>query len=55
MQELKRLFLAMEVVAPWPEDLPDAYKDVDAVVRACQEAGLANMVARLKPALVTKG
>ena len=37
------------------EEMPDAYKDVDVVVRACQEAGLANMVARLKPALVIKG
>lgn len=37
------------------EEMPDAYKDVDAVVRAVQEAGLANRVARLKPHLVIKG
>jgi tRNA-splicing ligase RtcB len=37
------------------EEMPDAYKDVDAVVKAVQEAGLANMVARLKPHLVIKG
>jgi tRNA-splicing ligase RtcB len=37
------------------EEMPDAYKDVDAVVAATQEAGLANMVARLKPFLVLKG
>lgn len=37
------------------EEMPDAYKDVDAVCRATQEAGLANMVARLKPSLVIKG
>ncbi len=37
------------------EEMPDAYKDVDAVVAAVQEAGLANMVARLKPHLVVKG
>jgi len=37
------------------EEMPDAYKDVDSVVEAVQEAGLANMVARLKPALVIKG
>jgi len=37
------------------EEMPDAYKDVDAVVEAVQEAGLANMVARLRPHLVVKG
>lgn len=37
------------------EEMPDAYKDVDMVVEAVQEAGLANMVARLRPHLVVKG
>ncbi len=37
------------------EEMPDAYKDVDNVVMACQEAGLAKMVAKLKPSLVIKG
>ena len=37
------------------EEMPDAYKDVDEVVLAVQEAGLADMVAKLKPALVVKG
>ena len=37
------------------EEMPDAYKDVDAVVRAVEEANLAKMVARLKPSLVIKG
>lgn len=37
------------------EEMPDAYKDVDLVTQACQEAGLANIVARLKPQLVIKG
>ena len=37
------------------EEMPDAYKDVDAVVQAAQDAGLAQMVARLKPSLVIKG
>jgi len=37
------------------EEMPDAYKDVDDVVEAVQEAKLANMVARLKPHLVIKG
>lgn len=37
------------------EEMPDAYKDVDTVVEAVQEAGLAKMVARLRPYLVIKG
>ncbi len=37
------------------EEMPDAYKDVDSVVAAVQEAKLANRVARLKPHLVIKG
>lgn len=37
------------------EEMPDAYKDVDAVVAAVQQAKLANMVAKLSPHLVIKG
>jgi tRNA-splicing ligase RtcB len=37
------------------EEMPDAYKNVDEVVQAVQDAGLAKMVARLKPELVVKG
>jgi RNA-splicing ligase RtcB len=37
------------------EEMPDAYKDVDQVVQAVQEAGLAKRVARLKPHMVIKG
>lgn len=37
------------------EEMPDAYKDVDTVVEAVEEAALANRVARLKPRLVIKG
>jgi tRNA-splicing ligase RtcB len=37
------------------EEMPDAYKDVDKVVEAVEQAGLANRVARLRPALVLKG
>lgn len=37
------------------EEMPNAYKDVDSVVQACQDAGLAKMVAKLKPSLVIKG
>ncbi|MBM3208655.1 MAG: RtcB family protein, partial [Chlamydiae bacterium] len=37
------------------EEMPDAYKDVDLVVDATEQAGLAKKVARLKPYLVLKG
>lgn len=37
------------------EEMPDAYKDVSAVVAAVEEASLATRVARLKPHLVLKG
>jgi len=37
------------------EEMPDAYKDVDEVVEAVEQAGLARKVARLKPRLVIKG
>lgn len=37
------------------EEMPDAYKAVDTVVNAVEEAGLAKKVVRLKPHLVIKG
>ncbi len=37
------------------EEMPDAYKDVEAVVEAVQEAQLADIVVRLRPRLVIKG
>ncbi len=37
------------------EEMPNAYKDVDEVVTSCQTAVLADLVARLKPAIVLKG
>lgn len=37
------------------EEMPDAYKDVDVVVDAVEEAALARKVARLRPSLVLKG
>lgn len=37
------------------EEMPDAYKDVESVVDAVHEAGLAKRVVRLRPALVLKG
>jgi tRNA-splicing ligase RtcB (3'-phosphate/5'-hydroxy nucleic acid ligase) len=38
-----------------PEEAPYAYKDVDAVVRVCEEANLARRVVRLRPLGVVKG
>lgn len=37
------------------EEMPDAYKDVDLVVKAVEDAKLASRVAKLKPAMVVKG
>ncbi|MEO0082385.1 MAG: RtcB family protein [candidate division WOR-3 bacterium] len=37
------------------EEVPDAYKDVDAVVDVCHRAGIARRVARMKPLGVVKG
>lgn len=37
------------------EEAPDAYKDVDRVVKIVQAAGLARLVARLEPLAVIKG
>lgn len=38
-----------------PEETPEAYKDIDEVVRSCQGAGLSRPVARLSPVGVLKG
>jgi len=37
------------------EEAPEAYKDVDEVIRLTSEAGLARPVARLRPIAVIKG
>jgi len=37
------------------EEMPEAYKDVDEVVRTCQGAGISKLVARLRPVGVMKG
>ena len=41
--------------APWPEEMPEAYKDIDQVVETVHGAGLSKKVARLKPICVIKG
>ena len=37
------------------EEAPDAYKDVDEIIKMTSGAGLARPVARLKPVIVIKG
>jgi tRNA-splicing ligase RtcB len=37
------------------EEIPEAYKDVDAVINVVHNAGLSKRVARLKPMGVIKG
>ena len=37
------------------EEMPEAYKDVADVVSVVQQAGIGNIVARLKPMVVVKG
>jgi tRNA-splicing ligase RtcB len=37
------------------EEAPEVYKDVDEVVKVCQEAGIARIVAKLRPIGVVKG
>lgn len=37
------------------EEMPEAYKDIDEVVRVSDELGIGNIVAKLKPLVVIKG
>jgi len=37
------------------EEAPEAYKDVDEVVRVSHEVGIGNLVAKMKPLIVIKG
>jgi tRNA-splicing ligase RtcB len=37
------------------EEMPEAYKDASSVVRVVEGAGLARIVARLRPLCVVKG
>ncbi|MCK4303087.1 MAG: RtcB family protein [Candidatus Eisenbacteria sp.] len=56
-QELRRLGITVryEGRTTLAEEMPEAYKDVDEVVRTCHGAGISKMVARLKPVGVMKG
>lgn len=37
------------------EEAPESYKDVDAVVNTCHQAGISKLAIRLKPIAVIKG
>lgn len=37
------------------EEAPQVYKDIDEVVRVCRQAGIGNIVARMRPVAVMKG
>ena len=54
---LRRAGIVVETrsIRSLPEETPEAYKDVDEVVRTCAGAGLSRPVARLKPLGVLKG
>ena len=49
------IYIKCESDAGLAEEAPNAYKDVDIVVKICAKAGLAKKVAKLKPLAVIKG
>jgi tRNA-splicing ligase RtcB len=53
--EASGIYVRSETKAGILEEIPEAYKDVDEVVRVVHEAGLARRVARLRPLGVIKG
>ena len=53
--EDRGIFLRAETRDGILEEVPEAYKDIDAVVEVVHQAGLARKVARLKPIGVIKG
>lgn len=53
--EKKGIYVRAEGRRTLQEEVPEAYKDVDEVVRVVDEAGLSRRVARLRPIGVVKG
>ncbi len=53
--EEQGIFVRSETRDGIAEEIPEAYKDVDAVINVVQNAGLSKRVARLKPIGVIKG
>ncbi|MBN2450927.1 MAG: RtcB family protein [Lentisphaeria bacterium] len=56
-EELRREGILLQAHSPRTvaEEMPEAYKDVSEVVDACQRAGIARRVARIRPLAVIKG
>ena len=53
--EEQGIFVRSETRDGISEEIPEAYKDVDAVINVVHNAGLSKRVARLKPIGVIKG
>ncbi len=53
--EAKGIIVKAAKISVIAEEAPDAYKNIDKVVEVSHKAGIARMVARLKPIGVTKG
>jgi tRNA-splicing ligase RtcB (3'-phosphate/5'-hydroxy nucleic acid ligase) len=53
--ETRGITVRAKAVGDLAEEAPEAYKDVDEVVRVCEAAGLSRRVARLLPVGVVKG
>jgi tRNA-splicing ligase RtcB (3'-phosphate/5'-hydroxy nucleic acid ligase) len=55
--EQQAILDAMDVVAPDAtlDEMPDAYKSIDEVVRVCVEGGLTRVVAKCHPRVNAKG
>ena len=53
--EKRGVLVACASMKTLAEEIPEAYKDVSAVVDVVHDAGIARKVARLKPMAVVKG
>jgi len=53
--EAEGIIVKAAKVSMLAEEAPEAYKNIDKVAEISHKAGLARMVARLKPIGVTKG
>ena len=51
----KGIHVATRSIRALPEEMPEAYKDVESVVATCEGAGLSRPIARLRPLGVLKG
>jgi len=49
------IHVATRSIRALPEEMPEAYKDVESVVATCEGAGLSRPIARLRPLGVLKG